>query len=241
MEWRIEMKYKKIIYIFFISLFIVGCQSEVSKANSVEEYIPSHLMNAEVTADIMTLEFPYEIKEKLEKIGNKMSDSITNNLDWYLKYAEEEIIPKKTFPYHQNLGITKEEYDFMIDKMNNAEYVNTKDGKLFFKQKDHEIQILSDENLNLIKNIRIDTEKNIIKTPLGECEYEGEIKASDEQKATGPWSGKMWTLKSDGLLYHFSLGKLKNINKSIIYISIKGIYKDRIINTEEAVEFHSVS
>ena len=47
--------------------------------------------------------------------------------------------------------------------------------------------------------------------------------------------------KSDGLLYHFSLGKLKNINKSIIYISIKGIYKDRIINTEEAVEFHSVS
>lgn len=45
----------------------------------------------------MTLEFPYEIKEKLEKIGNKMSDSITNNLDWYLKYAEEEIIPKKRF------------------------------------------------------------------------------------------------------------------------------------------------
>lgn len=97
MEWRIEMKYKKIIYIFFISLFIVGCQSEVSKVNSVEEYIPPHLMNAEVTADIMTLEFPYEIKEKLEKIGNKMSDSITNNLDWYLKYAEEEIIPKKRF------------------------------------------------------------------------------------------------------------------------------------------------
>ncbi|MCU5520209.1 hypothetical protein OCA41_07790, partial [Bacillus cereus] len=120
-------------------------------------------------------------------------------------------------------------------------YINTKDGKLFFKKKDHEIQILSDENLNLIKNIRIDTEKNTIKTPLGECEYEGEIKASDEQKATGPWSGKMWTLKSNGLLYHFSLGKLKNINKSIIYISIKGIYKDRIINTEEAVEFHSVS
>ena len=26
-----------------------------------------------------------------------MSDSITNNLDWYLKYAEEEIIPKKRF------------------------------------------------------------------------------------------------------------------------------------------------
>ena len=50
------MKYKKLVYILFISLFIVGCQSEVSKANSVEEYIPPHLMNAEVTADIMTIE-----------------------------------------------------------------------------------------------------------------------------------------------------------------------------------------
>lgn len=211
------MKYKKLVYILFISLFIVGCQSEVSKANSVEEYIPSRLMNAEVTADIMTLEFPYGIKEKLEKIGNKMSASITNNLDWYLKYAEEEIIPKKTFPYHQNLGITKEEYDFMIDEMNNAEYINTKDGKLFFKKKDHEIQILSDENLKLIKNIRIDTEKNTIKTPFGECEYEGEIKASDEQKATGPWSGKMWTLKKRWITLSFFIRKVKK-HKQIYHL-----------------------
>lgn len=90
----------------------------------------------------------------------------------------------------------------MIDKMDNAEYINTKDGKLFFKKKDHEIQILSDENLNLIKNIRIDTEKNTIKTPLGECEYEGEIKASDEQKLlVHGW--KDVDFKSNGLLYHF--------------------------------------
>ena len=63
MEWRIEMKYKNNIYLF-ISLFIVGCQSEVSKANSVEEYIPSHLMNAEVTADIMTLEMDRDTRKK---------------------------------------------------------------------------------------------------------------------------------------------------------------------------------
>lgn len=60
------MKYKKIVYILFISLFIVGCQSEVSKANSVEEYIPAHLMNAEVTADIMTLEMD---PDTLKKVG----------------------------------------------------------------------------------------------------------------------------------------------------------------------------
>ena len=79
------MKYKKLVYILFISLFIVGCQSEVSKANSVEEYIPPHLMNAEVTADIMTLEISLCDKREVEKIGKKMSEHVKNNIDWYLK------------------------------------------------------------------------------------------------------------------------------------------------------------
>ena len=47
--------------------------------------------------------------------------------------------------------------------------------------------------------------------------------------------------KKQWIALSFFIRKVKNINKSIIYISIKGIYKDRIINTEEAVEFHSVS
>lgn len=81
MEWRIEMKYKKIIYIFFISLFIVGCQSEVSKANSVEEYIPSHLMNAEVTADIMTLEMEPDTLKKVGSIGQRMREHLASNME----------------------------------------------------------------------------------------------------------------------------------------------------------------
>ncbi|WP_025151281.1 hypothetical protein [Bacillus sp. H1a] len=234
------MNYKKIVYILLILLFIVGCQSEVSKANSVEEYIPPHLMNAEVTADIMTLELPHEVKEKLERITNKTRNSLANNLDWYFKYVEE-MMPNGNLPYHENFGITKEEYDFMIDEMNKAKYVNTSDGKIFFKKKGHEIQIRSDEKLKLVKDISIDTEKNVIKTAFGECEYDGEIQASDGQKLINPWNGKQWVLKKDGLIYRFSVGKLVNTNKSIIYITIKGIYKEKIINTEEVVEFHSVS
>lgn len=89
MEWRIEMKYKKIVYILLISLFIVGCQSETSKANSVEEYIPPHLMNAEVTADIMTLEMDPDALKKVGNIGQRMREHLVNNMEWYLKYVEE--------------------------------------------------------------------------------------------------------------------------------------------------------
>lgn len=90
------MKYKKIVYILFISLFIVGCQSEVSKANSVEEYIPAHLMNAEVTADIMTLEMDPDTFKKVGNIGQRMREHLVNNMEWYLKYVEEHA-EKKVF------------------------------------------------------------------------------------------------------------------------------------------------
>lgn len=223
------MKYKKIIYIFFISLFIVGCQSEVSKANSVEEYIPPHLMNAEVTADIMTLEMDPDTLKKVGSIGQRMRE--------HLEHAE-----KKSFPYHPNFGVTKEEYEFVLNAIDQSKLVNTKDGKLKFKKKnDHEVEIFSSESIKLLKYVVIDTKKNTVKTSLGECEYFGEILASPEQKLTGPWHGKQWMLKKDDLIYVFSLGKMEAENKSIIDISVKGKYKGEIINKEEALEFSSVS
>ncbi|CAM4034103.1 hypothetical protein [Bacillus paramycoides] len=235
------MKYRKLVYILFIMLFIVGCQSEVSKANSVEEYIPSHLMNAEVTADIMTLEMDPDTLEKVGSIGQRMREHLANNMDWYLKYVEEHA-EKKSFPYHPNFGVTKEEYEFVLNAIDQSELVNTKDGKLKFKKKsNHEVEIFSSESIKLLNYVVIDTEKNTVKTSLGECEYFGEIIASPEQKLTGPWHGKRWMLKKDGLIYTFSLGKLETGNKSIIDISVKGKHKGEIINKEEALEFSSVS
>ncbi|HDR7610277.1 TPA: hypothetical protein QCX47_001835 [Bacillus mycoides] len=235
------MKYKKIVYILLISLFIVGCQSETSKANSVEEYIPPHLMNAEVTADIMTLEMDPDALKKVGNIGQRMREHLVNNMEWYLKYVEEHA-EKKSFPYHPNFGVTKEEYEFILNAIDQSKLVNKKDGKLKFKKKsDHEVEIFSSESIKLLKYIVIDTEKNTVKTSLGECEYFGEILASPEQKLTGPWHGKQWMLKKDDLIYMFSLGKMETGNKSIIDISVKGEYKGEIINKEEALEFSSVS
>ena len=235
------MKYKKIVYILLVSLFIVGCQNEMSKANSVEEYIPQHLMNAEVTADIMTLEMDPDTLKKVENTGQRMREHLVNNMEWYLKYVEEHA-EKKSFPYHPNFGVTKEEYEFVLNAIDQSKLINTKDGKLKFKKKNnHEVEIFSSESIKLLKYVVIDTEKNTVKTSLGECEYFGEILASPEQKLTGPWHGKQWLLKKDDLIYIFSLGKMEVGNKSIIDISVKGKYKGEIINKEEALEFSSVS
>lgn len=235
------MKYKKLVYIFLTLLFAVGCQSEVSKANSVEEYIPPHLMNAEVTADIMTIEMDRDTRKKVEVITKKMSDHVKNDKEWYVDYISGHI-DKQVKPYHPNFGITEEEYNFFRNAVENSSLSNTSYGKLQFKQKsNHEIEIVSSKNLELFQNIVIDTEKNIVKTPFGECQYVGEEKTSLDQKITGPLHGKQWVLKEQNLIYVFSLGKLEGENKSIIDISVKGIHEGKLISKEEVVEFRSIS
>ena len=42
---------------------------------------------------------------------------------------------EKSFPYHPNFGVTKEEYEFVLNAIDQSKLVNTKDGKLKFKKK----------------------------------------------------------------------------------------------------------
>ena len=42
---------------------------------------------------------------------------------------------EKSFPYHPNFGVTKEEYEFVLNAIDQSKLVNIKDGKLKFKKK----------------------------------------------------------------------------------------------------------
>ena len=42
---------------------------------------------------------------------------------------------RKSFPYHPNFGVTKEEYEFVLNAIDQSKLVNIKDGKLKFKKK----------------------------------------------------------------------------------------------------------
>ena len=78
-----------------------------------------------------------------------MREHLVNNIEWYLKYVEEHT-EKKSFPYHPNFGVTKEEYEFVLNAIDQSKLFNTKDGKLKFKKKsNHEIEIVSSESLKL--------------------------------------------------------------------------------------------
>ena len=46
-------------------------------------------MNAEVTADIMTLEMEPDTLKKVGSIGQRMREHLASNMEWYLKYVEE--------------------------------------------------------------------------------------------------------------------------------------------------------
>ena len=62
-----------------------------------------------------------------------MREHLASNMEWYLKYVEEHA--EKKFSISPNFGVTKEEYEFVLNAIDQSKLVNTKDGKLKFKKK----------------------------------------------------------------------------------------------------------
>lgn len=58
--------------------------------------------------------------QRAEELSMKMMESIQANQEWYLEFSKT--IPKKgKMPYHENIGLTKEEYDELIDIYENIQ------------------------------------------------------------------------------------------------------------------------
>ena len=76
-----------------------------------------------------------------------MREHLVNNMEWYLKYVEEHA-EKKSFPYHPNFGVTKEEYEFVLNAIDQSKLVNIKGWKAEIQEKsDHEVEIFSNESI----------------------------------------------------------------------------------------------
>jgi hypothetical protein len=58
--------------------------------------------------------------QRVEELSMKMMASIQANQEWYLEFAKT--IPKGgKMPYHENIGLTREEYDELIDIYDNIQ------------------------------------------------------------------------------------------------------------------------
>ncbi|KFM95001.1 hypothetical protein D0U04_26455 [Bacillus clarus] len=204
---------------------------------STKDFITPLLVKSETPADIMTIQIQEDMKQKLEEITKKTQASLQKNYAWYKEYLTT-VQPGERLPYHENMGITQEEYELFISSDQYMKLVKGQEGNIHFKKvNDNVYEIETSSQIKLLNKVQIDFANNTLKTEFGTLNYDDKVEASDGQKITGRWNGEQWRLSTGSFTAKYAIGQLEDSKKTIIYITAKGLLDGKAINQEQVIEF----
>lgn len=140
---------------------------------------------------------------EIEKYIAKVETSARNNKEWFAEYSKASK-PGAPLPFHENLGLTKEEYDDYLSLWAKREFKSTEEVMLVLRENFGKTwSITATGEAGVISTLRFDPEKDVYRSPNGEMKRLEDIKAEDTS-ILGAWSGREWRFEEET-----GLGKIK--------------------------------
>ncbi len=169
--------------------------------------------------------------KEIEKFIAKVEIAARKNPEWFKQHTASAA-PGVPLPYHENLGLTKEEYDEYLALWAKREFKSTEEVLLVLRKTlGNTWTLTATGGAGIISTLRYDPTKNNFVCPSGNMEPLDDIK-TDEKHILGAWSGKEWRFQESGLLgitkQNFAIGKFEKNQFGII------IYRAQELSTEGA-------
>lgn len=186
---RPAMKFLAILFLLTATL-----SAEVPKvfAGLFEEEVP-------VRANIGIIAPPPEI----EKFIAKVETAARKKPEWFKEYTKSAK-PGEPLPYHEDLGLTKEEYDEYISLWAQREFKSTAEVMIVLRETlGNTWTLTASGEAGIISTLRYNPEKDIVRSPNGVLERLEDIKA-EATSILGAWSGHEWRFEEET-----GLGKTK--------------------------------
>jgi hypothetical protein len=200
-------------------------------SNDIEKDLKSLLSEGNMSFEIMdkVRQSPRQIE-----LTQKFQEAIREKYDWFLEYSSN-IESGKPMPYHENLGLTENEYSELQDFMNDIELVSS--GILQYNVSYSENSIeLTPKDTTRAKTVSINLSENIVEFDNQRLSFKDTVRITDAQNGfKSEWFGYQWiyenpedmemsSLKNIQNLevqqYKFTVGFLKQTGK--VYVQIKG-------------------
>jgi hypothetical protein len=150
---------------------------------------------------------------ELARATAKMQRAAQRDAAWFKSYVAKAS-PDQPLPYHQRLGITKAEYDVILnakmslrDKGAVSIKVTASEGKVEFAA----------EGLAL-NGVRVSAGQKEAETPVGKLTKFSEISQDDAQSPTGRWKGVQWK-KEDAPAVTLAIGRRES-GDGILYYDV---------------------
>lgn len=148
---------------------------------------------------------------ELEKYIAKVGAAARKNPEWFKEFSGASK-PGAPLPYHENLGLTKAEYDDYLALWEKREFKPTADVMLVLRKTFGDTwSLTASGEAGAISTLRYDEEKDVFRSPNGELERLEDIKA-DSTSILGAWSGFEWRFQEEtglgSVKENFALGRM---------------------------------
>lgn len=141
--------------------------------------------------------------KEIDKYVAKVEAAARLDVAWFREYTKNSK-PGIPLPYHEKLGLTKEEYASYLALWEKREFKSVEEVMLLLRKgAGGSWMITGTAGASAISTLRYDEKSDVFRSPNGEMKRIDDIN-SDAQSVLGAWSGKEWKFEEES-----SLGKTK--------------------------------
>lgn len=160
----------------------------------------------------------------------RLQAAMRQDSQWWLEYTKQRARPGEPLPYHAKFGISEAEYEEMLTLLNQMQLAEVGTAELVIRAEGERRFVLDGGSaLPELTGIVVDLEHDRVETPFGHASTSNPIQASEDQRATGPWSGMSWKHEAltgggtSGTVINFNLGRLRESGRGILYYDAKRV------------------
>lgn len=174
---------------------------------------------------------------------DKMMGALGRNQEWFLQYQKENYKPGQGLPYHENFGITAQEYE-KLKSMQQAKLQKAYDGEMLIEKTGSVITISSPGPTSDYNGIRINLDSNIVYIDNNRVPYQDFSEIKDTNNVIGAWKGYKWKLENvneqyqslsdlSGSIYSLTIGQTTGSKKSFMILKKQVVAKGQSIENIE--------
>ena len=232
------MIYRVLFFLILISQIAYG-QPNPPHNSKPFSFVDSLFSNDKYTAELLDFEFPKDVQEILMRLQKNMAEK----KEWSEEYFSKNYKAGEGLPYHENFGVTKEEYQKIKDLDKSPPSVVVKStGSLRINRTSNFLSLqTTEEDFKFIESFKVDFKNEILIFINDTIPFSNEINTT-VSTPFGEWHGYSWKkeisnlndndpLKIDSLIstiMEISFGKVTANDKILLRIKYKDINKGEV-------------
>ncbi|MGJ8634535.1 MAG: hypothetical protein ACSHX7_11520 [Luteolibacter sp.] len=180
--------------------------------------------------------------QEIEKYLAKVETAARKNPEWFTEYSASAK-PGTPLPFHENLGLSKEEYDDYIALWAKREFKATAEVMLVLRETFGDTWALTASgDAGTISTLRYQKEEDVFQSPNGKLVRLDDISA-DPSSILGAWVGKEWRFEEETGLgtikENFAIGKYVKPGFGLVVYRVQEISSEgsRLLDKSLVIRF----